>query len=145
MGQIKLDTADVRTYGEISYIPQLENIEIENIEDKSVLGKLNVHNLAGENLSGGEETKLKIAKAFSENNDVIFADEPTCNLDNESIEYITNTLKYYSGSVVVISHDRYFQMKLSIRYGKLKMEKSKNTGEIIRTIQNKKNWKIRHN
>ena len=38
---------------------------------------------AGENLSGGEETKLKIAKAFSENNDVIFADEPTCNLDNE--------------------------------------------------------------
>ena len=108
MGQIKLDTADVRTYGEISYIPQLENIEIENIEDKSVLGKLNVHNLAGENLSGGEETKLKIAKAFSENNDVIFADEPTCNLDNESIEYITNTLKYYSGSVVVISHDRYF-------------------------------------
>lgn len=51
---------------------------------------------------------LKIAKALAENSDAIFADEPTCNLDNGSIEYITNTLKYYSGSVVVISHDRYF-------------------------------------
>ena len=51
---------------------------------------------------------LKIAKALAENSDAIFADEPTCNLDNRSIEYITNTLKYYSGSVVVISHDRYF-------------------------------------
>ena len=51
---------------------------------------------------------LKIAKALAENSDAIFADEPTCNLDNGSIEYITNTLKYYSGSVVVISHGRYF-------------------------------------
>src|SRR5574344_2008563 len=108
LGQIKLETAEIKTYGKIAYIPQLEQIEVDNIEDKSILGKLNVHNVTGNNLSGGEETKLKIAKALSENSDAIFADEPTCNLDKDSIDYITNTLKYYSGSVVVISHDRYF-------------------------------------
>ena len=108
LGQIELKTAEIKTYGKISYIPQLEQIDITNIEDKSILGKLNVHNVEGNNLSGGEETKLKIAKALSENSDGIFADEPTCNLDKDSIDYITKTLKYYSGSVVVISHDRYF-------------------------------------
>ena len=106
--QIKLEKAEIKTYGKISYIPQLEQIKIDNVEDKSILGKLNIHNIIGDELSGGEETKLKIAKALAENSDAIFADEPTCNLDNGSIEYITNTLKYYSGSVVVISHDRYF-------------------------------------
>lgn len=108
LGQIKLDTAEIKTYGKISYIPQFEQTKIDDIEDKTILGKLNVHNVTGDNLSGGEETKLKIAKALAENSDAIFADEPTCNLDNESIEYITNTLKYYFGSVVVISHDRCF-------------------------------------
>lgn len=106
--QIKLEQAEIKTYGKISYIPQLEQIKINHVEDKAILGKLNVHNVIGNELSGGEETKLKIAKALAENSDAIFADEPTCNLDNESIKYITNTLKYYAGSVVVISHDRYF-------------------------------------
>ena len=66
LGQIELKTAEIKTYGKISYIPQLEQIDITNIEDKSILGKLNVHNVEGNNLSGGEETKLKIAKALSE-------------------------------------------------------------------------------
>ena len=86
LGQIELKTAEIKTYGKISYIPQLEQIDITNIEDKSILGKLNVHNVEGNNLSGGEETKLKIAKALSENSDGIFADEPTCNLDKDSID-----------------------------------------------------------
>jgi len=42
LGQIELKTAEIKTYGKISYIPQLEQIDITNIEDKSILGKLNV-------------------------------------------------------------------------------------------------------
>lgn len=106
--QIKVENAKIQSYGKIAYIPQLEELQRKDIENKSILGKLNVHNVNRNNISGGEETKLKIAQALSEQTDAIFADEPTCNLDKESILYITNTLKYYAGSIVVISHDRYF-------------------------------------
>ena len=58
MEQIKLEKAEIKTYGKISYIPQLEQIKIDNVEDKSILGKLNIHNIIGDELSGGEETKF---------------------------------------------------------------------------------------
>ena len=56
--QMKLEKAEIITYGKISYIPQLEQIKIDNVEDKSILGKLNIHNIIGDELSGGKETKF---------------------------------------------------------------------------------------
>lgn len=59
-------------------------------------------------MSGGEETRLKIAQALSGEAHGIFADEPTSHLDREGIDFLVNQLKHYSGALLIISHDRYF-------------------------------------
>ena len=60
--QIKVENAKIQSYGKIAYIPQLEELQRKDIENKSILGKLNVHNVNRNNISGGEETKLKITQ-----------------------------------------------------------------------------------
>lgn len=104
----KIAGSKVENFATFSYIGQLSEPLNEQIENKTIIGKLNINNLVTNNLSGGEETKIKIAEALSKNVDLIYADEPTCNLDLKSIEYITNVLKYFKGAIVVISHNRQF-------------------------------------
>ena len=58
------------------------------------------------NPSGGELSKAAIHKAFSLDPDVLFADEPTTNLDAESIRELRGALSSFRGAVVMISHDR---------------------------------------
>ena len=52
--------------------------------------------------------KLAIAAALSHHPDLLILDEPTNNLDIESIEIITATIRDYAGTVIAISHDREF-------------------------------------
>lgn len=62
------------------------------------------------NLSGGEKIRLVFCCLQVQNNipDIIFLDEPTNNLDIQSLEIITSVIKAYEGTVVIISHDEYF-------------------------------------
>jgi len=60
------------------------------------------------NLSGGEKTTIELARVLLQNPDVLLLDEPTNNLDAESIEWLETFLKAFQGSVLLISHDRYF-------------------------------------
>mgnify|MGYP000391128803 CR=1 FL=1 len=59
-------------------------------------------------LSGGELTRLRLAKLLLEKPDVLILDEPTNHLDFATMEWLENYLKGYSGAVLVVSHDRYF-------------------------------------
>lgn len=59
-------------------------------------------------LSGGEATRLRLAKLLLEKPDVLILDEPTNHLDFTTMEWLENYLKGYSGAVLVVSHDRYF-------------------------------------
>lgn len=59
-------------------------------------------------LSGGEKTRVILGKILLEEPDILLLDEPTNHLDLESIEWLEDFLKVYKGSVLVISHDRYF-------------------------------------
>lgn len=59
-------------------------------------------------LSGGELSRLIIARMMLKKSHVLILDEPTNDLDVETLEALTDTLAEYSGAVILVSHDRYF-------------------------------------
>jgi ABC transport system ATP-binding/permease protein len=59
-------------------------------------------------LSGGERNRLLLAKLFSKPNNVIVLDEPTNDLDIETLELLEEVLMNYTGTLIIVSHDRTF-------------------------------------
>ena len=59
-------------------------------------------------LSGGEKTRLALARLLLSGPDILFLDEPTNHLDIEAIEWLESFLKDFGGAVLLVSHDRYF-------------------------------------
>ena len=90
-GDLIPDTGTVKAFAERSYLKQFNNID--DIDE-------------GENLSGGEATKILLADAFNKNLPLLFLDEPTSNLDISSIKILEKQIINYDGAVILISHDR---------------------------------------
>lgn len=98
-------------------------------------------------LSGGEKTRLALAKLLLEHNDVLLLDEPTNHLDLEAAQWLTDYLARFDGTVLLISHDRYMMDKLctgvaQIENGRLRFFKGNYTDycrkweEELRVTQN---------
>ncbi|MEK5148392.1 MULTISPECIES: ABC-F family ATP-binding cassette domain-containing protein [Psychrobacillus] len=59
-------------------------------------------------LSGGQKTRLALAKMLLSKPDLLILDEPTNHLDIQTLSFLENYLKNYNGAVLIVSHDRYF-------------------------------------
>ncbi|MBQ4048928.1 MAG: ABC-F family ATP-binding cassette domain-containing protein [Clostridia bacterium] len=59
-------------------------------------------------LSGGEKTRVNLVRMLLEKTDIMLLDEPTNHLDMQAVEWLENYLQTFRGTVLVISHDRYF-------------------------------------
>lgn len=68
-----------------------------------------------EALSGGQRSKLQLAKLLLSKADLLLLDEPTNHLDIQSVEWLERFLSDYRGAYIVISHDRYFLDKVTTR------------------------------
>ncbi len=76
-------------------------------------------------LSGGEKSRLKLGMLIYENVNTLILDEPTNHLDIESREVLEESLINYEGTLLFVSHDRYFVEKIATRVGELENQKFK--------------------
>ena len=68
-----------------------------------------------DSLSGGEKTRVNLARLLLEKTDILLLDEPTNHLDLNSVEWLEGYIKAFKGTVLTISHDRYFLDRVANR------------------------------
>lgn len=84
----------------------------------------NLKQLPFHSLSGGEKTRVILAKILLEEPDILLLDEPTNHLDLETTQWLEGFLKDYKGSVLIISHDRYFLDHVAMKIVELEFSRA---------------------
>ncbi|MGO5073988.1 ABC-F type ribosomal protection protein CplR [Clostridium sporogenes] len=127
LGELDIDEGKVFFHANYSYISQSKNYagSCDDGRIKSILGAPDNYN---EFLSGGEKVKISINQALSSNSNFLIADEPTANLDTNTIKSIERLISEYKGGLLLVSHDRDFLNNLcdnilEIENGKVKLYK----------------------
>lgn len=90
------------------------------------------------NLSGGERRRLYLLKILMDSPNVLFLDEPTNDLDIETLSVLEEYLSYFDGPVITVSHDRYFLDKVCNRIFSFEDD-----GQILYTIGNYQDYQQR--
>ncbi|MEL7604351.1 MAG: ATP-binding cassette domain-containing protein, partial [Bacillota bacterium] len=102
-GERTPDVGSVQRFAEAAFVRQFG--AIEGARDAALDARL--HALEPrEGLSGGEQTRLRLARALGQHAPLLLLDEPTANLDWEGCEQLERLLDAHSGGFVLVSHDR---------------------------------------
>lgn len=91
---------------------------LAEVKIKTVLngmGFLGKYEQTIDTMSGGEKTRLKLARLLLEQPDLLILDEPTNHLDVSTLNWLEEYLSSFKGAVLIVSHDRYFLDKLTSR------------------------------
>lgn len=125
MKRLEPDEGCVKLNCDYAFVSQLEESEAINISDE-MASRFNISNTWNEDMSGGEKTRFKLASVFDKRADMLFADEPTSNLDINGIELLEKGLQDFNGALVIISHDRTLLDKvcnkiIEVSFGKIKI------------------------
>ncbi len=102
-GEREPDAGTVRRFSEIAFIRQMGEADGES--DARLRSEFDAQEHR-EGLSGGEQTRRRIAAALSMRAHLLFADEPTTDLDAEGAAQLRRELAAYDGALVLVSHDR---------------------------------------
>ena len=102
-GEREPDAGTVRRFSEIAVIRQMGEADGES--DARLRSEFDAQEHR-EGLSGGEQTRRRIAAALSRRAHLLFADEPTTDLDAEGAAQLRRELEAYDGAMVLVSHDR---------------------------------------
>lgn len=106
---------DKTLFDEISdTYPEMTNTEIRNVLAAFLFTGDDVFKLIGE-LSGGERGRISLAKLMLSNANFLILDEPTNHLDITSKEILENAINSYEGTILYVSHDRYFINRTATR------------------------------
>lgn len=98
-------THDIRTTDAVDFVP----ISVDDHQAEAELMGMELDPLANpQSLSGGQQRRAALARAFAADPDILLLDEPTNHLDVPMITLIENRLKAFRGAVLLVSHDRKF-------------------------------------
>ena len=89
------------------------NVEIKIKTVLNGLGFADRYNQVIDTMSGGEKTRLKLARLLLENPDLLILDEPTNHLDIPTLFWLEEFLQTFNGAILVVSHDRFFLDKVT--------------------------------
>ncbi|MDE6585115.1 MAG: ATP-binding cassette domain-containing protein, partial [Clostridia bacterium] len=122
LARVSPDTAEYKTLSS-----QLENLngyiaahDCYNVEVKiktvlNGMGFADKYNQTVDTMSGGEKTRLKLARLLLEQPDLLILDEPTNHLDIATLFWLEEYLSTFKGAILTVSHDRYFLDKTTSR------------------------------
>lgn len=112
MAQRSVTGEELRAYDELTARFQFEGGYDMDVQTDKICNGLAITSGQREqlfdSLSGGEKTRINLARLLLEKTDILLLDEPTNHLDLKSVEWLENYIHSFKGTVLAVSHDRYF-------------------------------------
>ncbi len=115
-GEFKAEKGNIQREIDFTYYKQVEETtQMSDNLDGELLSRFAVPKSNNNKWSGGEASKYRLTQVLSNYQPGLILDEPTTHLDEKSVDLLISELQYYYGTLIFVSHDRYFLDKLATK------------------------------